>query len=117
MGILTDGAIFRGARFAQPSDSGGVDSVEAALVLVLLPVAIGVASELILRDALRASLVATLLAPIVVYASVASLDPGGTWNWLASLLVAPLSMALALAAVMVCLGRAPARKRPGRRSA
>jgi hypothetical protein len=85
--------------------------MEPLLVLILLPVLIGVAAEVLFRDTLRASLAAALLAPIVVFFSIMTLDPGGTWNWLASLLVAPLAMALALGAVMVCFGRAHARKR------
>jgi len=91
--------------------------VEAVFVLILLPVLVGVGSEVLFRDALRASLAATVVAPAVVYFSIVTLDPGGTWNWLASLLVAPLAMALALAAVMACFGRIHARKRPRRRSA
>ena len=85
--------------------------MEPLLVLILLPVLIGVGAEVFFRDTLRASLAATLLAPIVVFFTITTLDPGGTWNWLASLLVAPLAMALALAAVMVCFGRTHARKR------
>ncbi|HZI84541.1 MAG TPA: hypothetical protein VFF44_11555 [Casimicrobiaceae bacterium] len=91
--------------------------MEPVFVLILLPVLIGVGAEMIFRDALRASLSATLVAPAVVYVSIMALDPGGTWNWLASLLVAPLAMALALAAVMVCFGRVHARKRPPRTGA
>ena len=90
----------------------GPEVVEPVLVLILLPVLIGVAAEVLFRDALRASLAATLVAPVLVYLCLIGLDPGGTWNWLASLLVAPLAMALALAAVMVCFGRIHARKRP-----
>jgi hypothetical protein len=91
--------------------------MEPVFVLILLPVLIGVGAEMLFRDTLRASLAATLVAPVVVYFSIATLDPGGMWNWLASLLVAPLAMALALAAVMACFGRTHARKRPRRRSA
>ncbi len=91
--------------------------MEPVFVLILLPVLIGVGAEMLFRDTLRASLAATLVAPVVVYFSITTLDPGGTWNWLASLLVAPLAMALALGAVMVCFGRTHARKRPRRRSA
>lgn len=87
--------------------------MEPLLVLVLLPVVIGIAAEVLFRDTLRASFVAALLAPIVVFVTITTLDPGGTWNWLASLLFAPLAMALALAAVMVCFGRIHAR---GKRS-
>ena len=95
----------------------GVERVEAFFVLVLLPIAIGVGAELFFRDARRSSVAATLIAPVVVYFSITTLDPGGTWNWLASLLVAPLAMALALAAVMACFGRTQARRRTRRRNA
>jgi hypothetical protein len=95
----------------------GVGRVEAFFVLVLLPIAIGVGAEILFRDVLRSSVVAALAAPAVVYFTITTLDPGGTWNWLASLLVAPLAMAFALAAVMMCFGRTQVRKRPRRRSA
>lgn len=91
--------------------------MEPVLVLILLPLAIGVGAELIFRDVFRASLVATVTAPAVVYASIAVLDSYGGWNWLASLLVAPLATAVALAAVMACFGWSHARKRPRRRNA
>ena len=88
--------------------------MEPLFVLILLPVLIGVAAEMYFRDTLRASAVATILAPTVVYFCLTTLDPGGTWNWLATLLFSPLAIALALAAVMVCFGRAQVRKRPRR---
>lgn len=85
--------------------------VEPVFVLILLPVLIGVVAEVLFRDTLRASFAATLVAPLLVYACLTRLDPDGHWNWLASLLVAPLAMALSLAAVMVCFGRIHARRR------
>jgi hypothetical protein len=88
--------------------------VEPLFVLILLPVLIGVAAEMYFRDTVRASAVATVLSPSVVYFCLIKLDPGGTWNWLATLLVSPLAIALALAAVMVCFGRAQVRRRPRR---
>lgn len=102
--------------------AGGLDhapdhcaqAVEPLFVLILLPVLIGVAAETYFRDTLRASAVATVLAPTVVYFCLTTLDPGGTWNWLATLLFSPLAIALALAAVMVCFGRGQVRKRPRR---
>jgi len=86
--------------------------MEPLVVLVLLPVLIGVGAEALFRDTVRASFAAALLAPIVVFFCITTLDPGGTWNWLASLLFAPLAMALALAAVMACFGRIHSRKHP-----
>ena len=91
--------------------------MEPVLVLILLPVLIGVGAELLFRDAVRASLAAALAAPAVVYLSIVALDPSGAWNWLASLLVAPLATALALAAVMACFGWTHARRRSRRRGA
>ena len=91
--------------------------MEPLVVLIVLPVLIGVASEVYFRDTTRASLVATIVAPTVVYFCLTTLDPGGTWNWLATLLVSPLAIALALAAVMVCFGRPQVRKRPRRNGA
>jgi hypothetical protein len=91
--------------------------VEPLIVLVLLPVLIGVGAEVLFRDTLRASLAAALLAPVLVYVCITTLDPTGTWNWLASLLFAPLAMALALGAVMACFGRIHARKPPPGRDA
>jgi len=95
----------------------GMGIVEPLLVLFLLPVAIGVGAEVLFRDTLRASLAASLLAPVLVFLCITRLDPDGAWNWLASLLFAPLAMALALAAVMACFGRIHARKRPRGRDA
>jgi hypothetical protein len=86
-------------------------------VLIVLPVLIGVASVALFRDTTRASCAATFLSPLVVYVCLRALDPDGTWNWLATLLVAPLAIALALAAVMFCVGRPQPRKRPHRNGA
>jgi len=44
--------------------------MEPVLVLVVLPLAIGVAAELVFRDVVRASLVATLAAPEIGRAHV-----------------------------------------------
>jgi hypothetical protein len=91
--------------------------MEPLVVLIVLPVLIGIASVALFRDTTRASCAATFLSPLIVYASLRSLDPDGTWNWLATLLVAPLAIALALAAVMVCFGRSQVRKRAPRNGA
>jgi len=91
--------------------------VEPLVVLILLPVLIGVGAQMFCRDTVRASAVATIVSPTVVYFCLTTLDPGGTWNWLATLLVSPLAIALALAAVMACFGRAQVRKRPRRNGA
>jgi len=73
--------------------------MRAFVVLFVLPVLIGVASERLFRDTTRATLAATLAAPSVMYLCLNVFDPAGTWNWLATLLVSPLVIALALASV------------------
>ena len=62
--------------------------MRAFVVLFVLPVLIGIASE-----------------------RLHVFDPAGTWNWLAALLVSPLVIALALASVLFCFGRPPKRRR------
>lgn len=79
--------------------------MEALVVLVVLPVLIGIVSVSLFRDTTKASCLATFAAPLVVYLCITYRDPAGTWNWLATLLVSPLAIALALAAVMIRFGR------------
>jgi hypothetical protein len=90
--------------------------VQPLVVLFLLPVLIGVASEMLFRDTAKASLAAALASPLVVYLCLVTLDPDGTWNWLATLLVSPLAIAFSLASVLICFGRAHPR-RPHRNGA
>jgi hypothetical protein len=85
--------------------------MRAFVVLFVLPVLIGIASERLFRDTTRATLAATLAAPAVMYLCLHVFDPTGTWNWLATLLVSPLVIALALASVLFCFGRPPKRRR------
>jgi hypothetical protein len=89
-------------------------SMEPLLVLVLLPVLIGIAAELLFRDARNASCAATVGVALVVYLCLRAGDPGGTWNWLAAMLVMPLPIALALAAVVLLYGRSQVRRRRDR---
>jgi len=91
--------------------------MEPFVVLLVLPVVIGVASVALFRDTIRASCAATFASPLVVFGALRSLDPDGTWNWLATLLVAPLAIAFSLATVMACFGRSQARKRQRRNGA
>ena len=91
--------------------------MEPLVVLFVLPVVIGIVAEALLRDTSRASCVATFASPLVVYLCLMYRDPDGTWNWLATLLISPLAIALALAAVMVCFGRAHVRRHPHRNGA
>jgi hypothetical protein len=89
-------------------------AMEPFVVLFVLPALIGVASVALFHDTTRASCAATFAAPLLVFCCLRSLDPDGEWNWLATLLVTPLTIAFALAAVMLCYGRSSVRKRhPG----
>ena len=81
------------------------------LILVALPILIGVVSAIPFRAVTRASLAATIGAPLVVYLCVSALDPDGTWGWLAVLLVSPLVIAVALVTVQLWFGRSRIRKR------
>ena len=89
--------------------------MEPLAVLVVLPVLVGLAAELLLRDPSRASMVAAILSSLSVYACLAVLDPGGRWNGLATFLVSPLAIAFSLATVLACFsyleGRRPHRRR------
>ncbi len=91
--------------------------MEPLLVLFVLPVLIGLVSEWIFRDTRQASVAATVGCVLFVYVCLKALDPDGTWNWLAALLVLPLPIAFALAAVIACWGRSPARRRRPARDA
>ena len=85
--------------------------MEPLLVLFLLPVLIGVVCERVFRDTATASLVAALSSPLSVFLWVSLRDPDGTWDWLATLLVAPLAIGFSLATVFVCCGRSRVPKR------
>ena len=91
--------------------------MEAITVWLVLPVAIGAAAEITLRDPSRASLVAAIASALAVYASLHHLDPAGTWNGLATFLVSPLAIAFSLATVLTCHGYLEGRRRPRRRVA
>jgi hypothetical protein len=78
-------------------------------VLVVAPVVIGIASQLLFGNPRRAACAAMLGAAALVVGSVIAGDPGGGWTWLASLLVMPLPIALALSAVLLCHGRSGVR--------
>lgn len=80
------------------------------LVFFLLPALIGLVCALTLRTMKRASLAATLASPLVVYLCVKALDPRDVWGPLGSLLVAPLVIAVAVIAVLLCAGRARVRR-------
>ena len=86
-------------------------------VLIVLPVVIGIAAEVLFRDVSRASLAAAVASAASVYACLATLDPGGTWNGLATFLVAPLSIAFSLATVLTVFGYREGRHRHRRHHA
>jgi uncharacterized membrane protein len=85
--------------------------VEPLAVLVVLPIAIGIVSELIFRDTTHASFAAALGTALVVFACLQLLAPAGMWNWFATLLISPLAIATALATVLILYGRKDARRR------
>ena len=85
--------------------------VEPALVLILLPMAIGALAEIAFRDARRASLAAAVGAMLAVAATVQALNPEEGWYWIAAVLVSPLSIALAIATVLFWYGRTTKRVR------
>jgi hypothetical protein len=81
------------------------------LVLIFLPVLIGVVTTVLFRGIRSASFAATIGSPIVVYLCFKTLDPDGTWSWLAAVLVAPLVISMALITVLLWFGRSRVRKR------
>jgi len=87
-----------------------VHAMKPLIILVLLPLAIGFASEHFTRHTRAAAIAATLVTTLMVFASLMLQDPAGTWNWLATVLVLPLPIALTLAAVQLAHGRARSRK-------
>ena len=91
--------------------------MEPLAVLIVVPVLVGVAAELLFRDTSRASLAAAILSSVAVYACIASRDPGGTWNGLATFLVSPLAIAFSLATVLTCFGYREGRRRHPKRHA
>ena len=88
--------------------------MEPFAVLIVLPVVVGALAERLFRDPSRASLAAAVVSSASVYLCLHHLDPTGTWNGLATFLVAPLAIAFALASVLLCHGHfegRPARRR------
>jgi hypothetical protein len=75
------------------------------VIILVLPVLIGIASEFYFRDARRASLAAALGSALAVFAGVFAFDPAGTWNWVAALLLSPLPIAFGVVTVLYCYGR------------
>ena len=78
--------------------------MQPLIVLVIMPVAVGVLAAVALRDLRRASLAAAIVSTAILYGCLAWLNRGGTWTLVATLLVAPLTLAFALAAVVAVFG-------------
>jgi peptidoglycan/LPS O-acetylase OafA/YrhL len=79
-------------------------------VLLLLPVLVGLACGLAVRDTVRASSLAAIASPLAVLLCLQLLAPELGWNWLATLMVAPFATGFAVVAVLGYHGRPPARK-------
>jgi len=75
--------------------------MQAFVVLLLVPCAIGLAARATFRETAHALLCATFVAPLAVYACIGFLDADDGWNWLAGLMVAPLAVAVALSAALI----------------
>lgn len=85
--------------------------MEPLAVLIVLPILIGIASELLFRDTTHASLAAAVATTLFLFVCLRLLAPDGLWNWLAVLLVSPLAIASALAAVLLLYGHKESRRR------
>jgi hypothetical protein len=83
--------------------------MKALLILIVLPALVGIAAEWRFRDTRKASLAAALGAMLVVAAGVQALEPAEPWNWIAAMLVSPLSIAIAVVVALYCYGRAQTR--------
>jgi hypothetical protein len=83
-------------------------------LLLLLPILIGIVAYLAFHDVRNAAGAAMAGTALALYGALYALDPSGTWNWLAGLLVLPLPVSLALAAVVLMHGRLQRRRRHGR---
>jgi hypothetical protein len=81
------------------------------VIILVLPVLIGIASEFYFRDAKRASFAAAVGSALVVFLGVFALDPAGSWNWVAALLLSPLPIAFAVVTVLYCYGWLQMRRR------
>lgn len=84
--------------------------MKALVFLLVLPVLIGFVSEMVFRDAKRASFAAAVGSALAVFLGVIVLDPAGTWSWIAALLVSPLPIALGVVTVLYCYGRLQMRR-------
>ena len=86
------------------------------LVLVIMPVAVGTAAALVLADTRHASLAAAVVSTAILYGALSTLNPSGEWTLVATFLVSPLTLAFALAAVLVTKGHGDGHHRPTHRA-
>jgi len=91
--------------------------LEPIAFLVVLPIVIGIVSELIFRDTTHATLAAALGTAAALAVCMWLLAPPELWTWLALLLVSPLAIASALATVLIVYGRSQAHRRRRRNGA
>ena len=86
--------------------------MQPLIVLVAMPVAVGVLAAVVLRDMRRASLAAAIVSTALLYGCLSWLNHGGAWTLLATFLVSPLTLAIALAAVITVFGHGHMHRRP-----
>jgi hypothetical protein len=105
-----------GQKASIPKDRR-LTAMKPLLILLVLPVIIGYASEMYFRDTRRASFAAALGSALVVFLGVFLFDPAAAWNWVAALLVSPLPIAFGVVTVLFCYGRLQMRRRDRGRGA
>jgi lipopolysaccharide export LptBFGC system permease protein LptF len=86
--------------------------MQPLLVLVVMPLVVGVLAAVTFRDTRRASLAAALVSTAILYTCLSTLNPSGEWTALATFLVAPLTLAFALLAVLMVFGHGHLHRRP-----
>ena len=79
--------------------------MRALFALLLIPMAVGLVSVVLFRDVKYALFAATIGSPLLIYVFVKLTDPGDPWSALATFLVSPLVIAVAVITVFVCAGR------------
>ena len=90
--------------------------MEPLLVLVVLPVLLGVAADLVFREPRKATFAAALATVVIVCAFAQLRGTDAPWTWFAALLVSPLSVAFAVATALFWYGHLQECARRRRRS-
>jgi len=85
--------------------------MQPLLVLVVMPLVVGVLAAVTFGDTRRASLAAALASTAILYVCLSALNPSGEWTVLATFMVAPLTLAFALLAVLVVFGHGHLQRR------